>query len=88
MSKEKIEELKAENEKLREQIIYLQQDIERLELQNSGLRSTIATGGYSAPWGPWNQMYYVQLQHGYPLSSGKVRTAISYAKNIGTFKQK
>ena len=54
MSKEKIEELKAENEKLREQVIYLQQDIVRLELQISGLRSAITTGGYSAPWGPWN----------------------------------
>ena len=54
MSKENIEKLKAENEKLREQVIYLQQDIVRLELQISGLRSNIATGGYSAPWGPWN----------------------------------
>jgi predicted nucleic acid-binding Zn-ribbon protein len=50
MSKEKIEKLKVENEKLREQVIYLQQDIERLELQISGLRNAVAIGRRGLPW--------------------------------------
>tara|TARA_R110000824_G_scaffold230295_1_gene417936 strand:- start:1791 stop:1946 length:156 start_codon:yes stop_codon:yes gene_type:complete len=50
MSKKKIEELKAENKKLKEHIANLQQTVERLEMQVAGLSSAAAIGRRGLPW--------------------------------------
>ncbi len=50
MSKKKIEELKDENKKLKEQIANLQQTAERLEMRIAGLQSAIAIGRRGLPW--------------------------------------
>ena len=50
MAKKKIEELKAENKKLKEQIAELQLTVTRLDMQIAGLLSAIAIGRRGLPW--------------------------------------
>jgi len=50
MSKENIEELKAENEKLKEQVTDLQQDIERLERRLQCVEAYAAGSRRGLPW--------------------------------------